>query len=191
MEIINNNVIHIKYNDSNNDNNKSLLSYAVSDIDFSLAIKEDENDNNYINIKGIINYPNKYTKMAIMAPNPIDRITSFSGKALPFPCEMIAFENTPNFNVINSNGIIDVNMKYPNSYYTPDGYNKIVSPVIISLDEKKIIIELKDRCPLKTLRDRQRGDPSFYGRKEFVIPIGTAEEVMNNYAHAKYNLNIA
>jgi hypothetical protein len=202
MEKTNNNIVHFKYNDNNNDiyynknddnSNKyySTLSYTVSNEDFNCLIKEDDLDKNYINIKGIITNPNKYTKMAIMAPNPIDKITSFSGKGLPFPCEMIAFENTPNFKIINKDGNIDVTMKYPNSYYTPDGYNKIVSPVIISLDDKKIIIELKDKCPLKTIRDRQRGNPSFYGKREFVLPIGTAEEVMNNYAYAKYKLNIA
>ena len=155
------------------------------------SIIEDDVDKNFIIIKGNVKNQNNYKKMAIMAPNPIDTITSFSGKALPYPCEMIAFENTPNFKVITADGNIDIRMKYPNSYYTPDGYNKIVSPVIISLDDKKIIIEMKDKCPLKTLRDRQRGNPSFYGKREFILPIGTAEEVMNNYSYAKYKYNIA
>jgi hypothetical protein len=147
--------------------------------------------NNKIKISGIVKNPSLYKKMAITAPNPIDTITSFSGKGLPFPCEMIAFENTPNFKMIDGTGIIDVTFLYPNSYYTPDGYNKIKSPIVISLDNKKIIIELKDKCPLKTIRDRTRGNPSFYGVREFILPIGTAEEVMNNYAYAKVNYNIA
>ena len=90
-----------------------------------------------------------------------------------------------------SNGVIDVLFDYPNSYYAPNGYTKIISPIIISLDGKKIIIQLNDLCPLKTLRDRSRGDPKFYGMRELILPIGTAEEVMNNYAYAKLNYNIA
>ncbi len=150
-----------------------------------------EIEENKIKINGMVKNPIKYKKMVITAPNPIDKITSFSGKGLPFPSEMIAFENTPNFKIIDSTGTIDAIFLYPNSYYTPDGYKKIKSPIIISLDDKKIIIELKDKCPLKTLRDRIRGTPNFYGVKEFILPIGTAEEVMNNYAYAKINYNIA
>jgi hypothetical protein len=150
-----------------------------------------EIENNKIKISGIVKNPSFYKTMIITAPNPIDTITSFSGKGLPFPCEMIAFENTPNFKVIDGTGQIEVVFLYPNSYYTPDGYKKIKSPIIISLDEKKIIIELKDKCPLKTLRDRTRGNPNFYGVREFILPIGTAEEVMKYYSYAKINYNIA
>ena len=150
-----------------------------------------EFENNKINVKGFIKSPGNYHKMIIMAPNPIDTITSFSGKGLPFPCETIAFENTPNFEVIPSSGEFNVVFLYPNSYYTPDGYTKIKSPIVFSLDNKKIIIELNDKCPLKTLRDRKRGDPNFYGTREFILPIGTAEEVMNYYSYAKLNYNIA
>ena len=147
--------------------------------------------NNKIKINGSVKNPSTYSKMAIMAPNPIDKITSFSGKGLPFPCESIAFENTPNFAVIESSGNFDIEFEYPNSYYSPDGYTKIISPIIISLDGKKIIMQLPDCCPLKTLRDRSRGDPNFYGLKEFIIPVGTAEEVMNYYTYAKLKYNIA
>jgi hypothetical protein len=150
-----------------------------------------EFENNKINVKGFIKSPGNYHKMIIMAPNPIDTITSFSGKGLPFPCETIAFENTPNFEVIPSSGEFNVVFLYPNSYYTPDGYTKIKSPIVFSLDNKKIIIELNDKCPLKTLRDRKRGDPYFYGTREFILPIGTSEEVMNYYSYAKLNYNIA
>ncbi|MEI6371899.1 MAG: hypothetical protein WCO49_19660 [Nostocales cyanobacterium ELA608] len=150
-----------------------------------------EIENNKVKISGIIKNPSFYKKMVITAPNSIDTITSFSGKGLPFPCEMIAFENTPNFKIIDNTGVIDVIFSYPNSYYTPDGYTKIKSPIVISLDDKKIIIELKDKCPLKTLRDRSRGNPSFYGVREFILPIGTAEEVMRSYSYAKVKYNIA
>lgn len=171
------------------ENVNSMINFTIDNEYIFCNIQE--YDKKSIIIKGNIKRPKLYKKMAVMAPNPIDKITSFSGKGMPFPCEYIAFENTPNFEIINNDGYFNVIFKYPNSYYTPDGYNKISSPVVISLDDKKIIMELKDLCPLKTLRDRKRNDPNFYGVREFVLPIGTAEEVMNNYAYAKHKLNIA
>ena len=113
-----NNIMNIKYSNNNTNNNNNIyFSMLINNEIVYCNILEDENDKNYIIIKGNIKNPNNYTKMAIMAPNPIDKITSFSGKALPYPCEMIAFENTPNFKIINKDGIIDIVMKYPNSYY--------------------------------------------------------------------------
>lgn len=163
---------------------------------------EDKIDNDYVScsikkinnkllIKGFVKNPMNYKKKILIAPNPVDKITSFSGKNLPFPCESIAFENTPNFKVIDDNGLIDVEFSYPNSYYSPDGYKKIKSPIVFSLDDKKIIIELKDYCPLKTLSDRSRGDPNYYAMREYVLPLGTAEQNMNNYSYAKIVYNIA
>ena len=113
----------------------------------------DKIDNDYISctihknkdkllIKGFVKNHLNYKKKSLIAPNPVDKITSFSGKCLPFPCEAIAFENTPNFKIIDDNGGFDVEFLYPNSYYSPDGYKKIKSPIIFSLDDKKIIIEL-------------------------------------------------
>lgn len=148
-------------------------------------------NNNKLFINGYVKNHVNYKKMSIIAPNPIDNISSFSAKGLPFPCENIAFDNTPNFKIIPNDGKIAVEFLYPNSYYTPDGYTKIKSPFIISLDDKKIIIELKDLCPLKTLRDRVRGNPNFYGTRELILPVGTAEDVMNNYAYSKIIYNIA
>ena len=142
-------------------------------------------------INGIIKNAFKYKNLAIMSPNPPDRISSHSGKNLPFPCEAIAFENTPNFKIIGNDGIFNVTFDYPNSYYSPDGLRKIVSPIIFSLDAIKILYELEDRDVLKTLRDRKRGDPFFYGTRELILPVGTAEQVMNNYSYAKIHNNIA
>jgi len=148
------------------------------------------NDMNVI-IKGYIINPSLYKKKAIIAPNHFDKLSSFSGSALPFPCEQIAFENTKNYFEINDDGNIDTIFKYPNSYYSADGLTKIISPIIFILDKNKIYFELNDLCPLKTLRDRQRSDPVFYAIKEALLPIATAEKHMINYANAKLLHNIA
>jgi hypothetical protein len=146
---------------------------------------------NKLLISGNIKNASMYKNLAIMSPNPPYRISSHSGKNLPFPCEAIAFENTPNFKIIGPDGYFNVEFDYPNSYYSPDGLTKIVSPIIFSLDAVKIIYELEDRDVLKTLRDRKRGDPFFYSTRELILPVGTAEQVMNNYAYAKIHNNIA
>ena len=155
-------------------------------IDCSITI-EDKN----VIIKGTLKNPNSYKKKIITAPNPPDKMTSYSGSSLPFPCEGIALENTKNYKEIDNSGIIDVTFIFPNSYYSPDGYNKIKSPIILLIDDKKIIYELANIFPLKTLRDRVRGNPSFYAIKEILLPIATAENNMYNYAEAKIKYNIA
>ena len=142
-------------------------------------------------IKGNVKSPSKFNRMLILAPNPPDKITSWSGKNLPFPSEMVAYENTKNIKIIDKSGKIDVVFEYPNSYYTPNGVNKVISPIIVSLDNNETIFNLEDRYLLKTLTDRKRSDPFFYSTRELILPVGTAQQVMNNYAYAKLNYNIA
>jgi len=142
-------------------------------------------------IKGTLKNPSSYKKKIIVSPNPPDIRASYSGTALPFPCEEIALENSKNFFEIKDDGVIDVKFIYPNSFYSVDGYKKIISPIILMIDDIKIIHELIDFCPLKTLRDRVRGNPSFYALKEILLPVATAENTMNNYAKAKVINNIA
>jgi hypothetical protein len=142
-------------------------------------------------IKGFLKNPSNYKKKTLLAPNPPDINYSYSGSALPFPCEEIALENTKNIYNIENDGIIDCIFTFPNSFYSIDGYNKIISPIILILDNNKIIYELNDLCPLKTLKDRIRGNPSFYAIKELILPVATAENTMYNYSNAKIKYNIA
>jgi len=142
-------------------------------------------------IKGSLKNVSNYNKRILCAPNPPDIRMSYSGTALPFPCEEIAFEKTKNYYEISNNGIIDVIFKFPNSYYEPEGLKKIISPIVFIFDDKKIIYETKDFYPLKTLRTRSKGDPSFYAIKEMLLPVADAEDTMNNYSLAKVKYNIA
>jgi hypothetical protein len=144
-----------------------------------------------VNIKGTLNNPSIYKKKIVIAPASFNNLTSYSGSGLPFPNEEIAFQNTKNLFEIKDDGIIDTTFQYPNSYYSPDGLTKIKSPILFIFDTNNFIIELNDICPLKTLRDRKRSDPSFYALKEILLPIGTAEETMKNYSSAKIKYNIA
>jgi len=148
-------------------------------------------ENNYMIIRGNLKNSLSYTNKLIVAPNPPDFRTSYSGTALPFPCQEIAFENTKNVYMIKEHGIIDIKFFYPNSYYNPEGTRKIISPFILILDNNNYVFETKDLCPLKTLRDRVRGNPSFYAYKENILPIADAEDKMYHYSAIKHQLNLA
>ncbi len=149
----------------------------------------------YINkemiINGYLKNPINYKSRLIIAPNPPDKITSYSGSALPFPNEEIALEKTKNIYEIGTDGIINVKFSFPNSFYNPEGTKKIISPFLIIVDNNRYIYETKDICPLKTLTDRVRGNPSFYALKEILLPVADAEDTMFNYAKAKVKYNIA
>lgn len=148
-------------------------------------------ENNYMIIKGSLKNPSKFTKKLIVAPNPPDYRTSYSGSALPFPCQEIAFEKTKNFYEIKDNGVIDVKFLYPNSYYNPEGTHKVTSPFVLILDNNNYVYQTPDYFPLKTLRDRVRGNPSFYALKEQFLPIADAEDKMYHYSAIKQTLNLA
>jgi len=163
-----------------------MKSFENDYVKINVNIIEDK-----VSIKGNIKNPSKFNKMLILAPNPPDKITSWSGKNLPFPSEFVAYENTKNLKILDKSGEIDVIFEYPNSYYTPSGTTKVISPIIVSLDGNESIFNLEDRYLLKTLTDRKRSDPFFYSTRELILPVGTAQQVMNNYAYAKLNYNIA
>lgn len=148
-------------------------------------------EDNYMIIKGFLRNPNIYNIKKIIAPNPPDVRSSYSGSALPFPCLEIAFEKTKNIYEINNTGIIDVKFKFPNSYYDEEGLKKIISPFILLLNDDNFVYPTKDFCPLKTLRDRIRGNPNFYAYKEVILPVADAEDTMYNYSDIKVKYNLA
>lgn len=156
------------------------------------------NDYSKMTVNGSIKNPMVFKKMVILAPNPIDRMTNYSGSGLPFPCADIAFDNTPNKYIIGSDGSFNVNFTYPNSYYGQNGYTKIISSIFFILDygdnkKETIRFELKDLCVLRSLADRssKRKGPEFYAAKDYILPIDTAENVMRAYSQAKVEYDIA
>jgi hypothetical protein len=79
----------------------------------------------------------------------------------------------------------------------PDGINKIkpsIYFVFTTNDEKsfRLQYELHDINSLRTLINRSsRKNPEFYGAKDHILPIATAEKVMLAYSHAKIVNDIA
>ena len=153
-------------------------------------------DYSLLNIAGSIRNNALYSNIILTAPNPIDRMTNYSGSGLPFPNYEIAFEKTPNIHKIDSSGVFNVSFKYPNSFYMPDGLNKIKPSVffIFTSNENvsfRLQYELHDINALRTLVNRvSRKNPEFYGAKDYILPIDTAEKVMYAYSRAKIENDI-
>ena len=146
--------------------------------------------NSTILINGSINIP--FKNAMLIAPAPIDTMQNYSGSGLPFPNSEIAFENTPNKKIITNNSY-NATFIYPNSYYIHDD---LQPPVIHLVVDNKIIDKyvLPNILPLKTLthRNMRFEDRShFYGSKDYMLPIDTAENVMKTYKLYKSKYDIA
>lgn len=145
--------------------------------------------NNKITITGVINQ--NFSKAKLYAANPIDRMSNYSGSGLPFPSSYIAFDNTPNIKHINT-AEYGATFLYPNSYYMPNGIDKVPPTIYLSVDD--VIIETKvlpDPLPLKTLTCRGSEDRErFVSYKYNNLPLGNQDDVMIAYANMKLTKNI-
>ena len=154
------------------------------------------NDYSLLRLTGSVKNIAMFNDIVIIAANPIDRMSNYSGSGLPFPNYEIAFENTPNIHKVEDSGIFDITFKYPNSFYMPDGINKIKPSVYFIFTDNnnnsfRIQYELHDLLALRTLVNREsRKNPEFYGAKDYILPIDTAEKVMYAYSRAKIENDI-
>jgi len=168
--------------------------------------------NEYVSGKANINFntqtvylqgmvPNfaKYAKVAIIAARPPDRMTSYAGSGLPFPCSQVAFDNSPNNTLVDKSGTFNIIFKYPNSYYAPDMLTKIPPAVYFvfykSQTEESFAsrIDLYDNLPVRSLVYRANfyKGPGFYSAKEPLIGIRSAEDTMRMLAKYKSLYDIA
>lgn len=145
-------------------------------------------------MQGSLRNKDAYDKAEVFAANPIDRMTNYSGSGLPFPCSRIAFESTPNYEVI-TNTSFDISFMYPNSYYTEDFYRRVAPSIFFKFSRANdqpvfIRFELPPRSDILnvrtlTYRDLPRTGPNCHAAKEAEIPICGAEETMRRYKDAK------
>lgn len=136
-----------------------------------------------------------FASAMLIASNPIDNKSSYSATGLPFPCADIAFEGTKNIHKIQGNRI-DTVFTYPNSYYSVADKKRIVSSIFFVFEgnqgQEFVRFQLKDFYPLRSLTNREtREGPEFYSSKHDILHIGTAEEVMREYAKIKTIYRIA
>ena len=152
-----------------------------------------------VKIRGSLPDVADYQSVLVIAANPINRMTSYSGSGLPFPCQDVAFQDTPNYAYITET-TFDLTFSYPNSYYSYDNWTKVPPSVFVIMtptdSSKEPIVhrhELVDPLVLRTLnyRSGRYEGPSFYARKEDIITMQGAEGVMRAMADAKARHNIA
>jgi hypothetical protein len=152
---------------------------------------------NRIRLTGIV--PNRmyYKNVLLIAPQSATKTGSYSGTGLPFPCADIAFEGTPNVYQVEASGAIDTIFTYPNSYYTVANKKKIVSSLFAIIETHNgqqhfLRLPLKDMYPLRTLVNREtRTGPEFYALKHEILPVDSADVVMQEYAKIKVTHGIA
>jgi len=144
---------------------------------------------NKVVITGKITQP--FSKAKLLAANPIDKMSNYSGSGLPFPCYDIAFDNTPNIKHINSANYA-ATFEYPNSFYMTNGRDKVPPTIYLSVDDNIIETkELPDPLPLKTLTHRGTTNRErFVSYKYNNLPIKNQDEVMIAYKNMKLTENI-
>jgi hypothetical protein len=152
-----------------------------------------------IHLTGKFNDLDQYDTAEILAANPIDRMTNYSGSGLPFPCAAIAFDMTPNYTILtDKSGVFSVLFSYPNSYYTEDGFTKIPPSIFFILrSASRDPVFVKFSLPyqdsilhVRTLgyRPKHSMGPAYYAMKEDVMGIpSSAEATMRAYKSLKIN----
>jgi len=174
------------------------MSFTFNDAYSSIIVTLLEN--NYIKIQGQVTNPINYSRMELIAPNPIDRGMSYQGSGLPFANPEIAFSESINTYIIPENGGIDnIIFKYPNSYYVIGGSEKIKPSIFLILYSKTskepihIRLELIDSLPLHTLtyRPNHVKGPEYYSIKEVLVTMEGAEATARAYGDAKIQYDIA
>jgi hypothetical protein len=154
-----------------------------------------------VTLRGNIKNKQSFDLVEIFAANPIDRMTNYSGSGLPFSCSRMAFESTPNYEVVKGGSAFDVSFIYPNSYYTEDWFHRVPPSIFFKFsraDGDPMIIRFElphsdDILNVRTLTYRKgpRSGPECYAAKEGVIPICGAEETMRRYKDAKIYQDLA
>jgi hypothetical protein len=130
------------------------------------------------------------------ASNPPDYLSNFSGSALPFPNEEVAFENTVNKGLVEAKGgAFEFRLHYPNSYYRDMG-SKYVKPqvkfILVNSANEQLSalyeINIGNGIPYRTLdytplRNWSEG-PLFYKN----IPLVTTQEnILRNSGYPATN----
>jgi hypothetical protein len=150
-------------------------------------------------VSGAIENMHQFESVEILAANPIDRMISYSGSGLPFPCANIAFEGTPNYKKINGSetGAFRLYFMYPNSYYTEDGLQRVPPSIFFIMhylggvkDPMYVRFELPIQDAIMnvrtlTYRNMPRKGPHIYNMKETEVGICGAEETMRRYRDIK------
>lgn len=177
------------------------MSYSFDNEFVQCTILIEDDINAKISVKGHVKQMASSKEVIVSAPNPIDRMTNYTGSGLPFPCQYIAFENTPNYaKITEPSGSFDLKFSYPNGYYTTDAYTKIEPSIFVtfhwkdsSKESTMVRLPIADPLPLRTLSYRPNfyKGPEYYSAKTDIIGVRGAEATMRALADAKVQYGIA
>lgn len=168
--------------------------YKLENEYITLQVTE---ENDLLTIQGKVKKPEDYENMVLFAANPIDRMMNYSGSGLAFPNSFIAFEGTPNFLQIESDGMIQTTFKKPNSYYANDTRTRIEPSIFVKLHKATIdpiIIRfaLEEGLPLKTVFYRpERTGPEFYQKKADIIGVQAQDKILQMIQEVKVKYGCA
>lgn len=155
-------------------------------VDFAKLNIINDNKNKLYIVNGHINDRNYFSTNKLFikysAANKPTYNRSFSGSALPYPSEEIAFQNSSNIDMVPVvNNKFSFNLVYPNSYYINMGSEYVPPQVkIVLINDKneevsKVqIVPLGEGTPFRTLtwstkRDWNKGADFYYNNNLPVI----------------------
>lgn len=151
-----------------------------------------QEDQDVVTLHGKINDRNQYDEVMLFAPNPIDRMTNYSGSGLAFPNSSIAFESTPNVYFVETQGIVHTTFRKPNSYYANDTMTKVKPSIFLKLTVPQktepilLRFELEDTLPLRTVFYRpERTGPEFYHKKAEILGVSSQESILRRIEEVK------
>ena len=131
------------------------------------------------------------------AANPPTYSQSFSGSAMPYPNEDVAFHNSSNVGVVPvQNGKFSFSIKFPNSYYDEMGSKYIPPQIKIKVCNNANIavskiqqINLSDGIPFRTLTWTSKKNPDdgcmFYCNNN--LPVRTQYDILLASAYPTVN----
>jgi len=151
-------------------------------------------------VNGVIlhNKPIKDNIISFIASSPPDHRSSYTGSALPFANEKMAFENTPNIGEVKlQNGrAFSINIKYPNSYYAGLGTVIIPPTLFVSFTDindtvTTVNIPVSKGIPYRMLTypmqyTKARKDCMFYDGG-WELPVRTQEQILLDSAYPSLN----
>lgn len=168
-----------------------------------INILKKNNDSLILNgtLKGDLKLLSNRTKLYVKywASNSPTFSSNFSGSGLPYPNEIIAFENTKNIGSSELlNGSFSISLRYPNSYYKNMGATYVHPEVQIQVfdrnTEKNVSeiqhVNLGEGIPFRTLtypyqRDWNEG-PLFYKNNK-MPSIRSQEQILKDSAYPNTN----
>jgi hypothetical protein len=164
----------------------SILTHSFSSKDSTASISFEAQ---HIRVKFTLHHAKPNSNVQYVASASAGRNNSFTGSALPYPSEEIAFDNTPfkgNVMLQGTTGEIILD-DLPNSYYVKLG--SLLIPPAIKLSylcktdgsQKITYIVLCDSIPYRTLTyDYRRSSPGFY---DVDLPVRSQEQVLRDSAY--------